>query len=116
METMKAGRLLRGHAIDFDGAYVSVLKRAIRTLFLAKVAMDWHEAILTELQSGKTLLIAAHGNGLRVLVKHLDGISDADIVDVIIPTGVPLMYEYDDALNVLAHYYLSNETGHRAAA
>ncbi|MFO7543721.1 MAG: 2,3-diphosphoglycerate-dependent phosphoglycerate mutase [Thiobacillus sp.] len=195
-EAMKAGRMLRDHGIVFDGAYVSVLKRAIRTLFLAKEAMDqiwmpetkdwrlnerhygalqglnktevaehygdeqvhqwrrsfdvqppalnltdprhpshdrrycklpaarlpatesladtlervmelWHEAILPELQSGKTLLVAAHGNSLRALVKHLDAISDADIPDLVIPTGVPLVYEFDDELRVIERYYLS---------
>jgi 2,3-bisphosphoglycerate-dependent phosphoglycerate mutase len=205
MEAMKAGRLLRDHALVFDGAYVSVLKRAIRTLWLVQEAMDqvwmpevkdwrlnerhygalqglnkteiaehygadqvhiwrrsydtpppalnesdprhprfdaryrsvpierlpaaesladtlvrvlelWNEAILPDLQSGKTLLIAAHGNSLRALVKHLDHIADADIADLNIPTGSPLVYEFDDQLKVLARYYLSEGSGERVAA
>ncbi len=205
LEAIQAGRLLRDHGIVFDGAYVSVLKRAIRTLYLAKEAMDqiwlqetkdwrlnerhygalqglnkaevaehygeeqvhvwrrsydirppelstsdprhprfdrryarisadrlpsaesladtlvrvleaWHEAILPDLQAGKTLLVAAHGNSLRALVKHLDSISDTDIVELTIPTGVPLVYEFDDALRVLDRYYLTAESGHRVAA
>jgi len=205
LEAMKAGRLLRDHGIVFDGAYVSVLKRAIRTLWLVQEAMDqvwmpevkdwrlnerhygalqglnkteiaehygkeqvhiwrrsydtrppllnesdprhprfdpryrnlpverlpaaesladtlarvlelWHEAILPDLQAGKTLLIAAHGNSLRALVKHLDHIADADIADLNIPTGSPLVYEFDDQLNVIARYYLSEGTGQRVAA
>jgi 2,3-bisphosphoglycerate-dependent phosphoglycerate mutase len=205
MEAMRAGCLLRDHGIVFDGAYVSVLKRAIRTLWLVQEAMEqlwmpevkdwrlnerhygalqglnkaevaehygneqvhvwrrsyvvqppalsasdprhprfdpryrhlpaerlpasesladtlvrvlelWHGAIRPELQSGKTLLIAAHGNSLRALVKHLDNIADDEIADLNIPTGSPLVYEFDDQLNVLARYYLSEDAGQRVAA
>jgi 2,3-bisphosphoglycerate-dependent phosphoglycerate mutase len=205
LEAMKAGRLLRDHGIVFDGAYVSVLRRAVRTLWLVQEAMDqlwmpevkdwrlnerhygalqglnkaevaehygaeqvhiwrrsydirppalnesdprhprfdpryrklpterlpavesladtlvrvlelWHAAILPELLEGKSLLIAAHGNSLRALVKHLDRIPDADIADLNIPTGVPLVYEFDDELHVIARYYLSGKTGQRFAA
>lgn len=204
MEAMKAGRLLRDHGIVFDKAYVSVLKRAIRTLWLAQETMDqvwmptqkdwrlnerhygalqglnktetaehygteqvhlwrrsfdtqppslnlsdprhprhdmryrtlapeqlpatesladtlvrvlelWHEAILPDMRAGKTLLIAAHGNSLRALVKHIDRIADADIVELNIPTGAPLVYEFDDDLKVMARYYLSEESGQLAA-
>jgi 2,3-bisphosphoglycerate-dependent phosphoglycerate mutase len=205
LEAMKAGRLLRDHGIVFDGAYVSVLKRAIRTLWLVQETMDqvwmpevkdwrlnerhygalqglnkteiaehygadqvhiwrrsydtrppalnesdprhprfdqryrnlpaerlpaaesladtlvrvlelWHDAILPELRAGKTLLISAHGNSLRALVKHLDHIADADIADLNIPTGIPLVYEFDDQLSVIARYYLSEGSGQRVAA
>jgi 2,3-bisphosphoglycerate-dependent phosphoglycerate mutase len=204
-EGMKAGRMLRDQGILFDGAYVSVLKRAVRTLWLVQEAMDqlwmpevkdwrlnerhygalqglnkaemadqygseqvhiwrrsydvrppaletsdprhprfdqryhdlpverlpatesladtltrvlelWDDAILPELRAGKVLLISAHGNSLRALVKHLDKIADADISDLNIPTGIPLVYEFDDELNVLGHYYLSKESRKRAAA
>ena len=57
----------------------------------------WNEAILPDLQSGKTVLVTAHGNSLRALVKHLDGISDADIAGLNIPTGIPLLYVLDDS-------------------
>lgn len=205
MEAMRAGRRLRDQGIVFDKAYVSVLKRAIRTLWLMKEAMDqvwlpevkdwrlnerhygslqglnkdeiaghygaeqvhrwrrsyadrppelarsdprhprfdrryrhlpaermpasesladtlvrvleaWHEAILPDLAAGRTIVVAAHGNSLRALVKYLDGISDDDIADLVIPTGVPLIYEYDDAMNVLARYYLTGDEGERVAA
>ena len=56
----------------------------------------WYDAIVGDLAAGKTVLLAAHGNSLRALVKHLDGISDAAIADLNIPTGVPLVYELDD--------------------
>jgi len=205
MEAAKAGRLLRDEGIVFDGAYVSVLQRAIRTLWLAKEAMDqiwipevkdwrlnerhygalqglnkaevgehygdeqvhlwrrsfavrppalnasdprhprfdtryrnlpaerlpaaesladtlervlelWHEAILPDMQAGKTLLIAAHGNSLRALVKYLDALTVVEVEALNIPTGVPLVYEFDDALRVLARYYLGEEAGQRVAA
>ena len=205
LEAMKAGQILRDHNLVFDAAYVSVLRRAIHTLWLVQEAMDqiwmpelkdwrlnerhygalqglnkteiaeqygseqvhlwrrsydiqppalntsdprhprfdpryrklpaerlpaaesladtmvrvlelWHAAILPDLLAGKTLLIAAHGNSLRALVKYLDHIPDADIADLNIPTGIPLVYEFDDELKVLARYYLAEQGGQRAAA
>jgi 2,3-bisphosphoglycerate-dependent phosphoglycerate mutase len=205
LEARRAGRLLRDHGIEFDGAYVSVLKRAIHTLWLAKEAMDqiwlpevkdwrlnerhygalqglnkaeiaehygseqvhlwrrsfhgrppalnlsdprhprfdrryrtllderlpaaesledtlvrvleaWHDSILPDMQAGKTLLIAAHGNSLRALVKHLDGLSVTEVEALNIPTGVPLVYEFDDGLSVLARYYLNEEMDRCEAA
>jgi 2,3-bisphosphoglycerate-dependent phosphoglycerate mutase len=58
----------------------------------------WDEAIVPDLKSGKTILVTAHGNSLRALIKHLDGISDSDIAELNIPTGIPLLYELDDQL------------------
>ena len=58
-------------------------------------------------KAGKTVLISAHGNSLRALVKHLSGISDADITGLEIPTGQPIVYELDEALNATDRYYLS---------
>ena len=58
----------------------------------------WDEAIVPDLKAGKVVLVTAHGNSLRALVKHLDGISDADIAGLNIPTGIPLLYELDSAL------------------
>ena len=55
------------------------------------------------------MLVAAHGNSLRALIKHLDGVSDADIVALNVPTGVPLVYELDDALRPLRHHYLGDQ-------
>ena len=58
----------------------------------------WHDAITADLRAGNVVLVAAHGNSLRALVKHLDGMSDADVVELNIPTGMPLVYELDDDL------------------
>ena len=58
----------------------------------------WYDAIVPDLRAGATVLVAAHGNSLRALVKHLDGISDDDIAELNIPTGVPLLYELGDDL------------------
>jgi 2,3-bisphosphoglycerate-dependent phosphoglycerate mutase len=66
----------------------------------------WDGEIEPALRSGRRVLIAAHGNSLRALVKHLDAVSDEDIVELNIPTGVPLIYELDDALRPIRHYYL----------
>jgi 2,3-bisphosphoglycerate-dependent phosphoglycerate mutase len=61
----------------------------------------WYDAIVSDLQAGRVVLVAAHGNSLRALVKHLDGISDDDIADLNIPTGIPVRYELDDAMQAV---------------
>ena len=68
----------------------------------------WHEIIAPIIQSGKKVLIVAHGNSLRALVKYLDKISDKEIVGLNIPTGIPLVYELDNHLNPIKHYYLGD--------
>jgi len=68
----------------------------------------WHNDIAPALKSGKKILIVAHGNSLRALVKYLDKISDNDIVKLNIPTGIPLVYELDKDLNAIKHYYLGD--------
>lgn len=68
---------------------------------LLRVLPYWETAIVPDLRSGKKVLVAAHGNSLRALVKHLDGISDSDIAGLNIPTGIPLLYELDDQLQPL---------------
>lgn len=68
----------------------------------------WHEMISKDIKAGKHILISAHGNSLRALVKYLDKISDKDIVELNIPTGIPLIYELDKNLNPLKHYYLGD--------
>ena len=68
----------------------------------------WHERLAPELQAGKRLLVAAHGNSLRALVKHLDGMSDDEVVGLNIPTGVPLVYRLDNDLNAISHEYLGD--------
>lgn len=204
-EARQAGRLLREGGFTFDVAYTSLLKRAIRTLWIALDEMDlmwlpihpswrlnerhygalqgldkaetaakygdaqvlvwrrsysepppllaadderfpgrdrryagldaadlplaeslqdtvarflpyWHETIVPDLKSGKKVLIAAHGNSLRALVKHLDGISEEKIVGLNIPTGIPLVYELEDDLTPIRSYYLGDPEAARKAA
>ncbi len=205
-EAKESGRLLKEGGYEFDLAYTSVLKRAIRTLWLALDEMDrlwlpviktwrlnerhygalqglnkaqtaeqygekqvklwrrsydvppplltredprwpghdpryadvpadelplaeclkdtvarflpwWHAEAVPVLKSGKRVIIAAHGNSLRALVKYLDDISDHDIVELNIPTGIPLVYELDDDLKPVRHYYLGDpEAVAKAAA
>jgi 2,3-bisphosphoglycerate-dependent phosphoglycerate mutase len=206
-EARAAGRLLRAQGMDFDIAYTSVLKRAIRTLWLALEELDrfwlpvekswrlnerhygalqglnkaetaakfgeaqvlawrrsydtappalapgeerdaagdpryaglsraemplteclkdtvarvlpyWNAAIAPAVRAGRRVLVAAHGNSLRALIKHLDGISDADIVGLNVPTGVPLLYELDAQLRPLDRRYLGDpdEVARRVAA
>jgi 2,3-bisphosphoglycerate-dependent phosphoglycerate mutase len=203
-EARAAGKALRDHGLDFDIAYTSVLKRAIRTLWLIQEEMDlmwipvirtwrlnerhygaltglnktetvekygekqvhiwrrsydipppaytpddqdnpsfhrryqeiakkdlpmteclkdtvarfipyWNDEIAPAVKSGKRVLITAHGNSLRALVKHLDDISDADIPELNIPTGIPLVYELDENLKPLKHYYLGDAEKVKAA-
>jgi 2,3-bisphosphoglycerate-dependent phosphoglycerate mutase len=206
-EARAAGRLLKAQGLAFDIAYTSVLKRAIRTLWLALEEMDrmwlpvenswrlnerhygalqgldkaemaakfgeaqvlawrrsydtpppaleagdardaagdpryaglaradiplteclkdtvarvlpyWNGVIAPAVRAGRRVLVAAHGNSLRALVKHLDGVSDADIVGLNIPTGVPLAYKLDAQLRPLGHRYLGDagEVARRVAA
>lgn len=194
-QAIQAGESLKAAGYDFDIAYTSVLKRAIRTLWYAQEAMDrlwlpvvhswrlnerhygalaglnkaetaakygdeqvhiwrrsydvrpplldpndprtsyndpryaklkreeiplgeclkdnvarvlplWEESIAPALRSGKRVLIAAHGNSIRSLVKYLDEVSDSDIMEINIPNGVPLVYELDDNLKPIKHFYL----------
>jgi 2,3-bisphosphoglycerate-dependent phosphoglycerate mutase len=75
---------------------------------VARFLPYWNQVIAPAVADGKQVLIAAHGNSLRALVKHLDGVSDADIVGLNIPTGVPLVYELDDTLRPIRHEYLGD--------
>ena len=76
----------------------------------------WHDAIAPAIESGKRILIAAHGKSLRALVKYLDDVSDADIVELNIPTGIPLVYELNDDLTPIRHFYLGDPAAAAAAA
>ena len=76
---------------------------------VARFLPYYHGTIVPELKAGKRVIIAAHGNSLRALVKYLDNISDDDIIALNIPTGVPLVYELDDDLKVIQHYYLGDQ-------
>ena len=198
-EARRAGRLLKENGFVFDAAYTSVLKRAIRTLWLVLEEMDlmwvpvhphwrlnerhygalqglnkaetaakfgdeqvliwrraydipppalevsdprfpgsdpryasltrqelplteclkdtvdrflphWNNVIAPAVRSGQRVIITAHGNSLRALVKYLDNVGDKEIVGVNIPTGVPLVYELSDELTPLKHYYLGDQT------
>ena len=85
-------------------------------LTVNRVMPYWHDSIAPELSSGKRILIVSHGNSLRALVKYLDNVSDEDIVGYNIPTGIPLVYELDDDLNPIRHFYLGDpEAVERAA-
>ncbi|HEY2979811.1 MAG TPA: 2,3-diphosphoglycerate-dependent phosphoglycerate mutase [Anaerolineales bacterium] len=85
---------------------------------LERVLPYWHATLAPAIESGRRMLIAAHGNSIRALVKYLDNVSDADIPELNIPTGVPLVYELDKNLRPLQHYYLGDleEVAKKAAA
>jgi 2,3-bisphosphoglycerate-dependent phosphoglycerate mutase len=75
----------------------------------------WHKVIAPQVQAGKKVVIAAHGNSLRALVKYLDNLSEEEVLKLNIPTGVPLVYELDDHLKPLKHYYLGDQEAIAAA-
>ena len=83
---------------------------------VARVLPFWNDDIAPTIRSGKRVVIAAHGNSIRALVKYLDNISDDDIVGLNIPNGIPLVYELDDALRPLRHYYLGDAQAAEQAA
>ena len=84
---------------------------------VARVLPFWNDTMAPAIRAGQRVVVAAHGNSLRALVKYLDNISDQDIVGLNIPNGIPLVYELDDDLNSLRHYYLGDaEAAARAAA
>jgi 2,3-bisphosphoglycerate-dependent phosphoglycerate mutase len=102
-----------------DPRYADIDRRAFpRTECLkdtvARFLPFWHSAIAPTIRSGKSVLIAAHGNSLRAVVKYLDGVSDAEIVELNIPTGQPLVYELDRELRPLRSYYLGDEAAIKA--
>lgn len=76
---------------------------------VARFVPYWEGTIAPDIREGKRVLVVAHGNSLRALVKHLDGVSDNDIIDLNIPTGVPLVYELDDQLQPISHRYLGDQ-------
>ena len=83
---------------------------------IARFLPLWNGEIAPAIRAGKRVLIAAHGNSLRALVKHLDGVSDEEITGLNIPTGIPLLYELDDDLRPLSHRYLGDPDAARRAA
>ena len=83
---------------------------------VARVLPFWDEAMAPAIRAGKRVLVAAHGNSMRALVKHLDQVSDTEIVGLNIPNGIPLVYELDAQLKPLRHYYLGDAQAAAAAA
>ncbi|MDR6537383.1 2,3-diphosphoglycerate-dependent phosphoglycerate mutase [Variovorax soli] len=83
---------------------------------VARVLPFWNESMAPAIRAGRRLVVAAHGNSIRALVKYLDGISDDDIVGLNIPNGIPLVYELDDELKPLRHYYLGDAAAAEKAA
>jgi len=83
---------------------------------VARFLPYWHERIAPEVRAGRRVVIAAHGNSLRALVKYLDGVSEEEIVGLNIPTGIPLVYELEDDLKPIRHYYLGDPEAARKAA
>lgn len=82
---------------------------------VTRVLPFWNESIAPAIKAGKKVLVAAHGNSLRALIKHLDNVSDDDIVHLNIPTGQPLVYELDENLRPIRHYYLGDAAEIEAA-
>lgn len=83
---------------------------------IARVLPFWDQAIAPQVRAGRQVLVTAHGNSLRALIKYLDGIDDQAIVELNVPTGTPLVYELDDNLKPLRHYYLGDPEAVAAAA
>ncbi len=82
-----------------------------------RVLPCWNDTLAPAIRAGQRLLVSAHGNSMRALVKHLDGMADVDIVGLNIPNGIPLVYELDDELKPIRHYYLGDpQAAARAAA
>ncbi len=75
----------------------------------------WYDGIVPDLDAGRVVLVAAHGNSLRALIKHLDGLSEEEVVDLNVPTGQPLVYELDDRFQVLSRRYLDPDAAAAAA-
>jgi 2,3-bisphosphoglycerate-dependent phosphoglycerate mutase len=82
---------------------------------VARFLPYWHDTLAPAVKAGQRVIIAAHGNSLRALVKYLDNVSDQEIVGLNIPTGIPLVYELDDELRPLKHYYLGDPERIKAA-
>jgi len=83
---------------------------------VARFLPYWHDTIAPSIEAGKRVVIAAHGNSLRALVKYLDEVSESEITELNIPTAVPLVYELDDTLKPIRHYYLGDPAAAAAAA
>jgi len=107
----------------FDRRYADLMPDLLPATESLKITLErvlpyWHMVLAPVVQSGKRVLVSAHGNSLRAMVKYLDHISDDEITGLNIPTGVPLVYELDDSLKAIKHYYLGDpeEIAKKAAA
>jgi len=105
----------------FDPRYAGLSKTQLPATESLKITLErvlpfWHSMIAPVIKSGKPLLIAAHGNSLRAMVKYLDNVSEDEITELNIPTGIPLVYELDQDLKPVTHYYLADEETVRKAA
>jgi 2,3-bisphosphoglycerate-dependent phosphoglycerate mutase len=105
----------------FEPRYAGLTKEQLPATESLKITLDrvlpfWHSTIAPTVKSGKNLLIAAHGNSLRAMVKYLDNISEEEITELNIPTGIPLVYELDADLKPVTHYYLADEETVKKAA
>jgi 2,3-bisphosphoglycerate-dependent phosphoglycerate mutase len=106
-----------------DARYASLSPEQLPATESLKITLErvlpyWHSTLAPVIRSGKRVIVAAHGNSIRALVKYLDNISDAAIPEVNIPTGLPLVYEFDDDLKPIRNYYLGDaeEAAKKAAA
>lgn len=107
----------------FDPRYASLTPEQLPAteslkLTLERVLPYWHSTLSREIRSGKRVIVAAHGNSIRALVKYLDNVSDSEITELNIPTGLPLVYEFDEKLKPIKNYYLGDpeEAAKKAAA
>ena len=107
----------------FDPRYASLTPEQLPATESLKITLErvlpyWHATLTPVIKSGKRVIIAAHGNSIRALVKYLDAISEAEITELNIPTGLPLVYELDEDLKPIKHYYLGDpeEAAKKAAA
>ena len=103
-----------GHDRRYQGVSDLPLTECLKDT-VARMLPLWHDVIAPKIRTGQRVIIAAHGNSLRALVKYLDSISDKDILEVNIPTGVPLVYELDDDLKPLKNFYLGDQEAIAAA-
>ncbi len=97
----------------FDPRYAGLKSEQLPATESLKITLErvlpyWHSVLAPEIRRGRRLLIAAHGNSMRAMVKYLDKVSDQDIPELNIPTGIPLVYELDNDLHPLGHYYLGD--------
>ena len=107
----------------FDRRYAALTPEQLPATESLKITLErvlpyWRSTLAPEIKSGKRVLLVAHGNSIRALVKYLDNISEAEITELNIPTGLPLVYELDEDLNAVRHYYLGDvgEAAKKAAA